>query len=111
MPNKIVYVKNKIMPGSYIGMNKMAALKLKVPHKGKNVFYIYNDGNKGRMGRTIRHEEIEDHLLSKGWDYRRKRKVSSHDVANALEDNTDLIVKTHGDSSKRGSIRHLRRNL
>jgi hypothetical protein len=115
MTKKVIYICEKL-PQGYIGMNRLANKKFKalkgypIPNYPRNTFYVYNGkGTDAPMvDRTIRHEEVEEHLLGKGWDYKKKRKVSAHDVANALEDDynlkTDFVV-VKGDGNKRGTVR------
>lgn len=111
VPNKIVYVKEKL-PQGFIGMNHMANRKFKViKNHPKNTFYIYRNGNKEQADRTLRHEEIEEHLMrTKGMSYDKKRALSAHDVANLMEDDYDLKVAVKGSSSRRGTTR-LHRSL
>lgn len=116
MARRIIFVDNFIGNGKkndrkrngYIGMNKQAAKKMGIKYPySDDTFLIYRKMPKDKIDRTIRHEEIEDHLLKKGWDYRKKRKVSAHDVANELEDNYDMSVCVRGSGNKRGYVRKL----
>lgn len=100
MPNKIIYVKRKIGNG-YIGMNYPASKKLKISHNGKNTFYVYQKMPKDKIDRTIRHEEIEEHLMrKKGLSYNK-----AHQISNLIEDNNDLQVIVRGSNNRRGTIR------
>jgi len=107
MPNKIVYLKDKL-PQGFIGMNARANKKFKVvKNHPKNTFYIYDDGNKDRVNRTILHEELEEDLMRrKGLSYKK-----SHAISNLIEDNPDLIVRVRGDNHKRGSNRVIHRQI
>lgn len=112
MPNRIIFVKDKIgkgrMDGNYIGWHAEVNKKKKlVKNMPKNTFYIYDDGNKERMDRVLRHEEIENFLMTqKGWSYNRDKKVKgAHGVANELEDNTDLLVKVKASPRARATTR------
>jgi len=65
MKYKIEYVKRKLKNG-YIGMNKQASAKLKVPFKHKHpehTIVIYKNEPKKVRVHTIRHEKIEEYLI------------------------------------------------
>ena len=78
MKFKIEYVKNKIHPGGWIGMNSDAARELKVPfhHKHKNVIEIYTGVPKNVYKTTEKHEEIEYSMMQKGLKYHPAHKLA-----------------------------------
>jgi hypothetical protein len=78
MKFKIEYVKNKIHPGGWIGMNANAASELKVPfhHKHKNVIEVYSKVPKAVMHNTEKHEEIEYTMMRRGLKYHPAHKIA-----------------------------------
>lgn len=75
---KIHYINNKIQPGNYIGMNKLAYEELfKIPYPyAKNVILILKNMKSGTTRRTINHEKIEYSLMSKGLKYKEAHKIA-----------------------------------
>jgi len=67
MKTKIEYVKNKIHPGGWIGMNELASKQLKVPWKHKRypmeTIEIYSKEPKQIRLNTEHHEEAERYAM------------------------------------------------
>lgn len=67
MKYKIEYVKKKIKPGNYIGMNSHAAKQLGIPfnHKSpEHTLVIYAGVSKAIQKTTINHEKAERYFVS-----------------------------------------------
>lgn len=87
MKFKIEYVKRKIKPGNWIGMNKFAAMSHNIPfhHKSRKTIEIYKT-SKPIMHATEKHEEIEYLLMRRGLNYHK-----AHNIALRYEDKPQRV--------------------
>lgn len=80
MKTRIQYVKNKIMPGGYVGMNSRAARSLRIPFyhkKPEHTIVIWKGLNKNEKEHTIKHERIElDLMKRKHYSYQKAHKIA-----------------------------------